>query len=215
MPSSSNNHNELYFSFDIEADGPIPGTDAYSMLSIGACICGFAEYHDKSKVNVEFHRLDAPTGMGDSCCFYHELTPISENFNKDALAVSGLNRDYLDHNGSHPRITMSQCSGWVRRNALEFKANPVYVAYPLSFDWMFTHWYFEKFLSGGDPFSFSQAIDMKTMFMTISKKSLKHSTKKYMDKSLLGTRKHTHNALDDAIGQGELFCNLFEKAMGI
>ncbi|TWT61523.1 hypothetical protein Pan54_22590 [Rubinisphaera italica] len=54
---------------DIESDGPIPGD--YSMVCFGAVI-----------VEPELKRT-----------FYGKLKPISEQFNPDALAVSGFTRE--------------------------------------------------------------------------------------------------------------------------
>jgi hypothetical protein len=83
---------EAFLSLDIEADGPIPGE--YSMLSLGAVLVG---------PNVE-------TTDG----FYVEMRPISERFNQDALAVSGLKRERLTVSGVPPQIAMWDFSRWLR-----------------------------------------------------------------------------------------------------
>jgi len=53
---------------------------------------------------------------------------------------------------------------------------------------------------------------MKSIFATKARVPVRTVGKRSMPKHLLSTRRHTHNALDDAIEQGELFANLFEWA---
>src|SRR5438046_2038913 len=55
---------EIYVAVDIEADGPLPGL--YSMLSLGMAAVGFPELR-----------------------FYTEMRPISDQFQPEAVAVSG------------------------------------------------------------------------------------------------------------------------------
>jgi hypothetical protein len=50
---------------------------------------------------------------------------------------------------------------------------------------------------------------MKTMYATKARTTVTRSTKRQMPVALRSTRPHTHNALDDAIEQAELFQNLF------
>jgi hypothetical protein len=71
---------DMYFSVDIEADGPIPGP--YSMVSFGVTVAGVFD--------TEFQPSDP-----DTTTFYRELQPISEDFVPEALAVSGLDRASL------------------------------------------------------------------------------------------------------------------------
>ena len=185
---------ELYFSVDIEADGPVPSP--YSMSSIGICLAG-----SKTEGGV-YIPIDPLTHT-----WYSELKPISDEFIAEAAAVSGLSRDDLIQNGLTPHLAMKTIRMWISNLASDDKI-PVYVAYPLSFDWVWTHWYFQTYCDQGDPFSFSNAIDIKTLFMAYSGNLLTQSTKRNMSKNLKSKRRHTHNALDDALGQADLFSNL-------
>ena len=186
---------ELYFSVDVEADGPIPSL--YSMLSIGVCVAG------RKSEGGPFIGMDP-----DAYEWYAELKPIPDaTFIPEALAVSGLDRTKLIKEGEDPFLAMLQLNRWVLDTAAKFDARPIFVAYPLGFDWSFVHWYFMAY-NKSDPFGFSNAIDIKTMFMTQSRNLLTKSTKKNMPKELGSKRKHTHNALDDAKGQADLFANL-------
>jgi hypothetical protein len=200
---------ELYFSIDVETDGPIPGE--YSMISYGVCVVGYRDSNGPL-ITVE------PKGIE------RRLAPISEQYDPEALAVSGLERDWLVENGISPSIAMRNIKLWVEANAQAYEARPVFIAYPLSFDWSFSHYYFERF-AAKDPFGFSNAIDIKTLYMalTLSQNGfqgqlLLQSHKKFMPKDLFLDKSgkkppHTHNALDDAIGQGVLFTNIMSQFM--
>ncbi len=108
---------DLYFSVDVEADGPIPGE--YSMLSFGLALAGGFD-------GEQFHKLDP-----SACTFYAELAPISEHWMPEALAVSSLDRDRLVHEGRNPSEAMEEAGAWVREQARDQR--PVLVGFPLVF----------------------------------------------------------------------------------
>jgi len=82
----------------------------------------------------------------------------------------------------------------------------VFVAYPAGFDFLFVYRYLIRFV-GESPFSFS-ALDMKTFAMALRKSGYRSVSKKNMPKRWFDPLPHTHVALDDAIEQGALFCNM-------
>ncbi len=87
------------------------------------------------------------------------------------------------------------------------KGKPVFVAYPAGFDFLFVYWYLMLF-AGESPFSHS-ALDMKSYAMAVLKtENYRESTKRNMPKQWFDAFPHTHVALDDAIEQGALFCNM-------
>ena len=94
---------ELYVSVDVEADGPIPGP--YSMLSFGMAACGTSDENGFSATD--------PAERA----FYAELKPISDAFDPEALAVSGLDRDRLAAEGREPAEAMAAAGTWVRETA--------------------------------------------------------------------------------------------------
>jgi hypothetical protein len=189
---------DAYFSIDVEADGPIPGP--YSMLSLGLA---FAGSFDGS----QFSEADPAAET-----FYRELAPISESYDPEALAVSGLDRDTLVRAGAEPAAAMSEAAAWVRRVA--GGRRPVAVGYPLPYDWMWTYWYFVRFADTGSPFGFSRALDIKTMYARAAGVTVGEATKRNMPAAILSARPHTHNARDDAIEQAELFQRLFRYRPG-
>lgn len=175
---------EIYISVDIEADGPIPGD--YSMMSFGACVA------------------DNP-----DVAFYRELKPISDKFIPEAAAVSGLDRNQLIKTGAEPLVAMQEFIQWLR-DICGQTARPVFVAFNATFDWMFVHWYFIHFV-GSNPFGIS-GWDIKAYYTGIVNSKLWSDTsKKNMDRKFLSSKPHTHNALDDAREQAEIFNRLRQK----
>jgi hypothetical protein len=189
---------DVYISADVEADGPIPGP--YSMISFGLAVAG--TYDGRT-----FTRRDP-----EATTFYAELRPISDEYDPDALAVSGLDRDRLLREGRDPVEAMSAAARWVREVGRVEGGKPVFVAYPLGFDWMFLYWYFVRFAETGSPFGHSRFLDLKTLYAAKSGETVTRSVKGRMPRHLLSRRPHTHNALDDAVEQAELLQNLMAWA---
>jgi hypothetical protein len=189
---------DAYFSADVETDGPIPGP--YSMLS-------FALVYAGSFDGVDFRR---PADYNTT--FYRELRPISEQFQQEALNINGLDRSRLARSGAEPRLIMSEASAWVKDIA--GKSSPVLVAYPLSFDWSWLYWYFVQYSIDGSPFDYSRCFDVKTAVAVKSRAPISTSGRSRLPKALQSRHIHSHNALDDAIEQAEVFANVFEWSGG-
>ncbi|KIF05276.1 exonuclease [Streptomyces sp. RSD-27] len=185
---------EFYVSVDVEADGAVPGP--FSMSSFGMAVAGVRDGDG-------FRVLDPAERT-----FYAELKPISDAFEPEALAVGGLDRELLVREGREPREAMNAAARWIAGVAEELGAGPVFVAYPLGYDWMWIYWYFMRFADGGSPFGHSRCLDLKSLYAAKADVRIGESTKRLMPGHLLSDRPHTHNALDDAIEQGELFQNL-------
>jgi len=141
---------------------------------------------------------------------YWELQPISELYELEALAVNGLDRGRLLEEGRPPAEVMREADQWVRSVAGDGRA--VMVAYPAAFDWAFAHWYFSSFL-GASPFGHGSCIDIRSLYIGVSGVTYEQSAKSRIPTELVPSLPHTHNALDDAIEQGELFNNLFELVL--
>lgn len=101
---------------------------------------------------------------------------------------------------------MAEYVGWLK--ALPGK--PVFVGYPAAYDFLFVYWYLMRF-AGGSPFSHS-ALDIKTFAMAMLGTDYRESSKKRMPKRWFTERPHTHVALDDALEQGALFCNMLRES---
>jgi hypothetical protein len=83
------------------------------------------------------------------------------------------------------------------------------VAYPLAFDFMFVYWYLMRYV-GRSPFSHS-GLDIKTYAMAMLRRPYRQSVKRNMPRRWFDEMPHTHVALDDALGQGALFCNMLAE----
>lgn len=175
---------ETYVSTDVETDGPIPGPN--SMLSLGA-----AAYTADKRLLGTFSRnlVELPNAKPD---------PATAAWWQTQPAAWQACRQ----NTQDPARVMKEYVEWV--NALP--GRPVFVGYPVGFDFMFTYWYLIYF-TGASPFSFS-ALDIKTYAMAVMGTSYRDSSKKNMPSSWFDKKlPHTHKAVDDAMGQGVLFCN--------
>ncbi|HXS47131.1 MAG TPA: 3'-5' exoribonuclease [Solirubrobacterales bacterium] len=189
---------DVYFSADIEADGPIPGP--YSMLSFGLVVAARFDGHD-----FEARDPEAET-------FYRELQPISGRFDPEALRVGGLDRDLLIREGRTPTDAMSEAAIWVDRIAAKDRA--ILVAFPASFDWLYLYWYFVRFSRHGSPFDFSSCLDMKTIFQQRAMVVMDRAGIGDLSPELKSEHPHTHNALDDALRQAEIFQRLWYWRLG-
>jgi len=179
------NTKEVFISVDIEASGPIPGE--YSLLSVGACVVG---------------DLDQS--------FYAELKPLNENFTKQALEISGFSLEALKITGEEPSAVMERFEHWVRQAARDNR--PVFVAFNATFDWSFTHWYLIKFL-GRDPFGIS-GLDIKAYYMGKHHTTWGETNKKEVRSRYPPSLFHTHQALDDAREQANIFAQILADKKG-
>lgn len=175
---------EIYVSTDVESDGPIPG--ANSMLSFGSA----AYTADKELLTTFSANLELlPDATPD---------PSTMNWWKTQPKAWEACRKNLQT----PEVTMPAYLKWLN----ELPGKPVFVSYPVAFDFMFVYWYLIKF-AGQSPFSHS-ALDIKTYAMALLDTDYRSSSKRNMLKEWFDDLPHTHEALDDAIEQGALFCNM-------
>jgi hypothetical protein len=179
---------ELYFSTDVETDGPIPGP--HSMLSF-ASACYTAEKQLLGTFSANLEPLEGTAPDPKTLAWWQSQGAAWEAVQKDRRPAS---------------IVMPEYVTWMKSLCTQHRGNPVFVAYPVLFDAMFIYWYLIKF-AGESPFSHS-ALDIKTMAMTVLKTTYRDSSKKNMPKEWFDDLPHTHVALDDAIEQGALFCNI-------
>ena len=96
--------------------------------------------------------------------------------------------------------------GWVHSLA----GRPVFVAYPAAFDFPFVLYYLNEFI-GENPFGYA-VIDIKTFAMALLGRPYRASGKSAMPQAWIDPASHTHVALDDALEQGRLFCNLLRAS---
>lgn len=103
-----------------------------------------------------------------------------------------------------PQRAMREYAAWLRA----LPGRPVFVGYPVVFDFGFVSYYLAQF-AGENPFGFA-ALDIRSFAMAVMRCDFKDVQKKRMPQEWFDDLPHTHIALDDAIEQGALFCNLLQ-----
>ena len=178
---------EVYISTDVETDGPIPGPN--SMLSFAS-----AAFTPQKKLlgtfSANLHLLEGATGDSRTMDWWKTQPQAWDDCRSDL---------------QDPADAMSRYVQWIKG----LGGKPVFVAYPAGFDFLFVYWYLIRF-TGASPFSHS-ALDIKTYAMALLKTEYRESTKRNMPRRWFDDLPHTHVALDDAIGQGHLFCNMLAE----
>ena len=175
---------EVYVSTDVEADGPIPGP--HSMLSFASA----AYRADKTLVgtfSANLHTLPGAQGHPETMAWWQTQPE----------AWAAARADLQD-----PGVALPAYVAWLE----SLPGRPVFVAYPAACDFMFVYWYLIRF-AGESPFSHS-ALDIKTYAMALLGAEYRESAKRNMPAAWFDDLPHTHVALDDAKGQGALFCNM-------
>jgi hypothetical protein len=178
---------EIYVSTDVEVDGPIPGP--HSMLSFGSA----AFLADKTLLttfSANLELLPGAAGHPDTLAWWAKHPEAWDANRRDTRPPAEVMADYV---------------GWLD----SLPGMPVFVGYPAAFDFMFVYWYLMRF-TGRSPFSFS-ALDIKTMAMVMLRQDYRRIAKRTMPKRWFDERPHSHVALDDAIEQGLLFCNMLAE----
>ncbi len=182
---------EIFVSTDIETDGPLPRMN--SMLSFASA----AYLPDKTLIGTFSANLETLKGAS--------ADPATMSWWKSwPLAWEACRR-----NPQSPAIVMPEYLSWL--NALP--GDPVFVGYPAAFDFMFITYYLYRY-TGESPFSYF-ALDIKTYAMAIMKKKRFYPVNKdTMPKHWFDKMPNTHIALDDAVAQGILFCNMLAENTG-
>lgn len=180
---TANDIKEAYISVDVETAGPNPSR--YSLLSIGACL------------------LWKPQET-----FYVELKPMSDEMTPEAHAVHGLNLDDLKTHGLPPMDGMLEFATWIER-VIQKGENPIFVAYNAPFDWMFVNDYFHRYL-GRNPFGHS-ALDIKAYYMGLTRCTWQETSMSWVTEELFDGRGISHNALEDAVDQANIFRQMLEN----
>jgi hypothetical protein len=178
---------EIYVSTDVEADGPIPGP--HSMLSFASAAFS-ADGRRLATYTANLELLDGASGHPETMAWWAK-NPVAWQLTRVDLKT--------------PAVALQAYVDWLA----SLDGKPVFVGYPAAYDFMFVYWYLMRFV-GSSPFSHS-ALDIKTYAMAMLGRPYRQSTKGNMPPRWLPAAPHTHVALDDAIEQGELFCNMLAE----
>lgn len=127
--------------------------------------------------------------------FYTEIAPISDNYDTEALNVNGFKREETLA-FPKPELVIPDFAKWVQQFP-----NPRFISDNAGFDWMYVAWYLWKYY-GRNPFGHS-SLSITSFWKGLDRdlfSSFKHLRK----------TKHSHNALDDALGNAEAFVKMLE-----
>lgn len=162
-----------YIMVDVETDGPYPG--GYSMIELGAVL-----------VTPELDKT-----------FYGKLKPITWNFSRESLAVTGHTRaETLEFDD--PLTVMLEFERWIK----EVSDKPMFISDNNGFDWQFVNYYFWSFLKR-NPFGYSST-NLGSLYKGLINDTFKNF--KHLRKT-----KHTHNPVDDAMGNAEALLHMKQQ----
>lgn len=180
---------EVYVSTDVESDGPIPGP--HSMISFGSA----AYLGDKTLIgtfSANLELLPGASGHPRTMAWWESHPKVWEECRRNPRPVEDAMKEYVE---------------WVEG----LPGTPVFVAYPLGYDFTFVYWYLMRFV-GESPFG-NHGIDIRSYAMAMMKRGYKECSKRDCPSRWFDDLPHTHIALDDAIEQGAFFCNMLAENM--
>ena len=130
--------------------------------------------------------------------FYGTTRPISDEWVESALAISGFNRaEHLKF--ADPEHTMGKFAEWLRDNST---GKPILMSDNNGYDSSWINYYFHRF-HGSNPFGWSSR-RIGDLFCG-AEHDLYYSWKKHRKTN------HSHNPVDDAMGNAEAVLYLFNK----
>lgn len=133
----------VYVCVDIEASGHVPSL--FNMVSIAG---------------VEVRLVGDRHRRGRS--FYHELQPVSDGFDPEAMAIHGISEEHLRAHGKPAKQVMAEIDRWTRE-LLGPEQRALFVGHNAAFDWSFVAWYF-KWAGIANPFRYDP-LDTKALTM--------------------------------------------------
>ena len=132
--------------------------------------------------------------------FYGRLKPISDKFVPEALAVTGYSREHT-LSFSEPSEVIEAFSSWLYW-AKKSSKRLIFISDNNGFDWQFVNYYFHLYLER-NPFGHSSR-NLNDLF-----KGLQGTV--FTSFKFLRDTKHTHNPVDDAMGNVEALLKMRDK----
>lgn len=143
-------------------------------------------------------------GLGDR--LYRELRPISDQWRPEALEICQLDRTRLLNEGTDPAAAMAELRNFVTRTSV---GDPVFISDNPGFDFGFVNYYFHAFDPAGNPFGYSSR-RIGDLWAGITGDAAAASAWKPFAETA-----HTHNALDDAVGNAEALLEIQRRGLEI
>jgi len=135
--------------------------------------------------------------------FYGKVKPISKQFNPEALSISGFSRK--DHEGfDDPFDVLPEFAKWIKNNS---NGRPILISDNNGYDSSWINYYMLVYNSGNNPFGWSSRRigDIYCGLVKDSRAQWKHLRK----------TKHTHNPVDDAMGNAEALLEMQKMGLKI
>ena len=134
--------------------------------------------------------------------FYGKVAPICDTYNPEALAISGFSRKEHEQ-FPDPSLTMQDFALWVDEVTT---GKPIFITDNPAYDFPWINYYFHRYV-GRNPFGWSarRIGDLYCGMKMDSYAGWKHLRK----------TKHTHNPLDDAMGNVEALHAMKEMGLKI
>lgn len=168
----------------VDVESNGPCPGLYSMVSFGAVV-----------VDGRFQKT-----------FRGELAPITDDFIPDTYKVIGVTRE--QHLGfPDPEKTMKEFDSWVREISRESQNRVVMFSDNIAFDWQFINYYFHRFV-GNNPLGFSGR-RIGDLYAGYTRDMYGANKWKH-----LRDTKHSHDPLDDAIGNAEALWKIISWIKG-
>jgi hypothetical protein len=204
---------ERYFSIDVEASGPIPGL--WWMPSFGSCPTddlkdGFKALLkplDKCYAEIDAIREeDVPGAM-------KVVAQGTEGFTWNATETDKQNcldlYNHYDEVGEDLIQAFSRFKTWLHKRSRKLSYRAYMVGAPLSFDFMWIYWYYQFVMQEMPEFGFS-GLDMRSYFMGAHGEKGLRSNKRRYKRHYPTNIPHTHDPLDDAREQGDIWQQMVE-----
>lgn len=197
------------FSIDIEASGPIPGP--WWMCSIGIC-----RTDDVSKgFSTKFHPLDIPgmTEPDDPSAMRVVAAGIPEVGWQDSLGpeanIEKLRKHFIEE-GRPPLEGLVLLRDWILAEAKGDRA--VVIGSPVTYDFLWIYWYWWRFMKEMPVFGFS-GLDLRSYFMGMHGVDFLGTGKERYLKHYPNSFAHTHDPLDDARQQGQIWQDMVKARL--
>lgn len=149
---------------------------------------------------ISFGAVKVQEDLKNTPTFYGTLKPISDKWIPQALDVSGFTREET-MSFADPKYEMEDFANWIKENSV---GRPIFISDNNGFDWQFINYYFHRYI-GENPFGFSSR-RLADLYCGMQKDT-------YAKWKHLRDTKHTHNPVDDAMGNAEVLVKM--KKMGL
>jgi len=191
---------ELYFSLDVETDGPIAPLN--SMIQIGLTAfnltrCPIAQYTASL--------LPLPGAVEDPDTLRWWMETEEKKARWSAIRI----------NAKPAEVVMPEVMWWIAAEAAKEKAEPICCASPVGYDWCFFRYYTIRYAYAGQESIFRHRCwDARSHAMGILGKEYLHCGKEGVPQSWRPKElPHTHDAGDDSLEQAVQFQRQMQAAI--